>query len=1078
MIAKHFNYSLWRLSIITVLFISFAMSARAQGQRVSGTVVDSETGESLIGVTIVEVGTSNGTVTDIDGKYTIMVSSNASLSVSFVGFLTQTISVGAKTEINFSLVPDVKALDEIVVIGYGTAKRSELTGSVASVSSDDLKNIPVSSVTESLTGRLAGVNVTSTEGSPDAEINIRVRGGGSITQSSAPLYIVDGFPVSSISDITPSDIKSIDVLKDGASSAIYGSRGANGVIIITTKSGTTNGKMSVDFNTFYGVRKIAKTLDVLSPQDYVRWQYEYAVLDDPNDLSSFEDYFGSFSDLDLYAGLKGNDWQRQVYGRTGNVLSNDISIRGGTDEFNYSANYARYDEKAIMVGSDYLRNNFTFKLNNKPNKVVDIAFSMRYSDTKINGGGANEQNEVSSADSRLKHSVGYSPIPVPGLTTTAADDTNEATAGDLVNPLVAVDDNQREQMKRNLNLAGSVGWKIIDNLKLKVDFGLDNNNYVDHRFYGLTTYLVRNKPAADYQNQPAVVLRDRKTTTIRNANTLNYDFKDLLPSDHSINLLAGVELIKTQSQTLTSEIHGFPTGFDAQEAFKLTTQGKSIFSVNNYYSPDNNLLSYFGRLNYSYLDRYLLTATFRADGSSKFLGKQNRFGYFPSFAAAWKISEEGFMSGTSNWLNSLKLRASYGTAGNNNIDDGQTAQTFLSSTTTWINGFTSYWAPLTTLANPNLKWETTTTRNVGLDIAVLKGKLVASFDAYLNNISDLLLLFPISGVGYKDQFQNLGETKNQGVEVSLEYYPIEKTNYGLGFNLNMSFNNGEIVSLGSLENFGQASGWASTQIGDDYLISVGSPVGIMQGYVSDGRYEVSDFDYDASTETYTLKEGVTDASLIVGDVAPGMMKLKDLDGDGEVTLADQKVIGNANPKLVGGFVINGYAFGFDLSAAFNYSYGNDIYNANKIEFTTSTPRNQYRNLISMQETGTRWTNIDPQTGEMVTDPTALAALNATTTMWSPYMARYVFSDWAVEDGSFLRLNTLTLGYSLPNSLLSKVKIQRLRFYATGYNVFVLTKYSGFDPEVSTRRKTPLTPGVDYSAYPRSRMVVVGLNLSF
>jgi hypothetical protein len=282
-----------------------------------------------------------------------------------------------------------------------------------------------------------------------------------------------------------------------------------------------------------------------------------------------------------------------------------------------------------------------------------------------------------------------------------------------------------------------------------------------------------------------------------------------------------------------------------------------------------------------------------------------------------------------------------------------------------------------------------------------------------------------------------------------------------------------------MDDFGYNTNWASTEIGNDYLVRVGSPVGIMYGYASDGRYEVSDFEsYDAGNEEWILNAGVVDGTLAVGTMMPGKMKLKDLDGDGTITLADQQVIGNSNPKHTGGVVLNGYAKGFDLTAAFSWSYGNDIYNANKIEYTSSTPRYQYRNMIDIMADGKRWTNIDPATGELVTNPTDLAAMNANTTMWSPYMSRYVFSDWAVEDGSFLRLNTLTLGYTLPASLISKLRVQSLRFYATGYNVFVLSNYSGFDPEVSTRRKTTLSPGVDYSAYPRSRQIVFGLNLNF
>jgi TonB-linked SusC/RagA family outer membrane protein len=1058
---------------LTAFCVALVASAQAQTKTISGTIRDTD-GAAVPGVSIFEKGTTNGTTADSDGKYTITVGANAVLRFSFIGMASQEVTVGNQTIIDVALTADVNELDEVVVIGYGTVKKSDLTGSVVSVTGAELRKVPVASVAESLTGRMAGVQVSSTEGSPDAEIKIRIRGGGSITQDNSPLYIVDGFPVTSIADISPSDIETINVLKDASSTAIYGSRGANGVIIITTRSGK-EGKVSVSYNTFYGARRIAKTLDVLPVEDYVKWQYEHAVLDnEPGELESYEDYFGPYQDMDLFSGLKSNNWQEQVYGRSGEVFSNDLNVRGGSDKYSFSVNYARYADQAIMVGSDFTRNNITLKLNAKPVQKVELAFSLRYSNTKINGGGTNEQNEASASDSRLKHSVLYAPVPLSGLTTS---DTNEEIASYLINPLVATADNDRNQERKNFNMAGSFAWDIIENLKVKTEFGLDNLGNTDDRFYGLSTYYVQNTPAAENQGAPAVILNDRNQIRFRNTNTLNYNFKKFLGDDHNLNLLLGHEMIQTETRQLTSVIHGYPRLFASDEAFKLTTQGKAQ-SINNFYSPDDKLLSFFGRINYDLKGKYLLTATYRADGSSKFLGN-NRWGYFPSAAAAWKISEENFMQGAAGWLDQLKLRVSYGTAGNNNIPVGQTAQSFESSTNTWINGFDSYWSASKLLANPNLKWETTVTRNIGLDFSMKQARISGSLEAYLNNTNDNLLEFPVPGTGYTSQFRNLAETENKGVEATLNFVALEKEKYGLNFSFNIGFNRNKIKSLGSMDNFGINTNWASTEIGTDYLVSVGYPVGRMSGYRSDGRYEVSDFEgYDETSETWTLRSDVANASGIVGAPRPGLMKLKDLTGDGIVDINDQEVIGNANPKHTGGFILNAYAYGFDLTGAFSWSYGNDIYNANKIEYTSSTPRYQYRNLTSEMADGTRWTDIDPATGNLVTDPTQLANMNANTTLWSPYMARYVFSDWAVEDGSFLRLNTLTLGYNVPTSLMSKLRIQSLRLYATAYNVFVLTDYTGFDPEVSTRRRTNLTPGVDYSAYPRSRQFVVGLNLNF
>lgn len=1055
------------------LFVSLAFcnpSLYAQSTTVSGTIMDGDLGGPLPGVTVLVKGTSTGTVSDFDGNFSLQVNNpNATLVFSYVGYITQEVNVSGKKTINVTLAPSLESLDEVVVIGYGTAKKSDLTGSVVTIGGEALTKQSISSVAEALTGRLAGVQVTSTEGSPDAEINIRVRGGGSLTQDSSPLIIVDGFPINSMSDISPSDIENISVLKDASSTAIYGSRGANGVVIITTKSGK-EGKISVNFNMFYGVKKIAETIDVLEPEDFVKWQYEYALLD--NDLPSYERYFGQWQDYDQYIGMQGNNWQKQIYGRLGKTQSRDLSIRGGTEKISFNFNYAHYDEKAIMVGSNFKRDNLSLSMKIKASEKVDFNFTMRYSDTEINGGGANEQNEISSADARLRHSVGYSPIPLPGLTTT---NTDEALSSYLVNPFVAVDDNQRRQLRKNYNMLGSFSWKIIENLQYKMDLGLDYRNDLDYRFYGRSTYYSSNRPAAENQGLPSLVFSDRKRETFRNANTLNYDFKNFLGENHAVKLLLGEEMIIGKDNRLTNEIQGFPADFDIDTTINLTTQGVPN-SVDNFNSPDDKLLSFFARVNYDYKNRYLLEATYRADGSSKFLGN-NRWGYFPSVGAAWKINEENFLKNVS-WINALKLRLSYGEVGNNNIPAGQTVQSFVSSNTTYLNEIDNYWSAATILANPDLKWETTVTQNIGLDYTLFNGRVNGTVETYKNVTTDLLVNFPVPGTGYVSQYRNLGEIQNTGIDASLSIAAVQKENFSLNVSFNVGINKNKVNSLGQLEDFGANTNWASSQIGNDFIVKVGEPIGIMYGYQSDGRYEISDFDYDPSTQTYTLREGVVDNSGIVGTVRPGTMKLKDINGDGLVTVDDNTIIGNANPKHTGGMVLNASAYGFDLSAGFNWSVGNDVYNANKIEFTTSNQNGQYRNLSTMMSDGNRWTNLDPSSGQLVTDPDQLAALNASTTMWSPYMSNYVFSDWAVEDGSFLRLNTLTLGYTAPESIVSQMGVSKLRFYLTANNVFIITDYSGLDPEVSTRRKTPLTPGVDYSPFPRSRQLVFGLNLNF
>ena len=1030
-------------------FLLIVGSLSAQTVQVN---VKDATGEAVIGASVIEQGTQNGGVTDFDGNFTIKLTANKPIVISYIGMKTQTINVAGKSSINVVLEEDATTLNDVVVIGYGSVRKKDLTGSVATVNSDALVAVPVANATEALTGKMAGVQITTTEGSPDAEMKIRVRGGGSITGDNTPLFIVDGFPVESISDIPASDIEDITVLKDASSTAIYGSRGANGVILVTTKSGK-EGKTKVSYNVYYSWKKIAKKLDVLSASDYAKWQYELAQLKNAESVKNYEKYFGAYEDLDMYDGIAQNDWQDITFGRTGHTFNHNININGGTENIKYAFSYAHMNDKAIMEGSSFKRDNFSLKLNTKPSKRTTLDFQARYSITDIRGGGANDATSSYDSDKRLKYSVIYTPIPIANLDPDAGTDDD---LGNLYHPLTAISDNDRKQKRKNLNLAGSFGWEVYKNLKLKTEFGYDDYRNFDQRYWGLTTYYIKNVPSSANQGMPAIQLKDIDRHRFRNTNTISYDFKEIFgkDSDHSLNIMAGHEYVITKQRTNTDISHGFPVNYDANQAWSLTNQG-SPYQIDDYFSPDDKLLSYFGRLNYNYKDKYLLSATFRADASSKF-NANNRWGYFPSVALAWRISSEPFMKGTEKWLDDLKLRISYGTAGNNNIPSGQLVQVYEIKTTSWINGISSYWAPSKYMSNPNLKWETTITRNLGLDFTLFGGKLSGTLEGYINTTKDLLIEFPVAGTGYDYQYRNMGKTENKGFEASFTYHIVNKKDWG---------------------------------IGNDYWISVGGAVGEMYGYQSAGRYEVDDFEgYDDTKKKWTLKEGVADVSSVVGTPRPGTMKLKDqltvdtdgdgvLDaGDGKIDAKDRVIIGNANPKATGGFGINARAYGFDLSANFNFSLGNDVYNANKIEFST-TGKYQYRNMISDMAEGKRWTNLNAD-GTICNDPETLKALNATTTTFSPYTDRMVFADYAVENGSFLRLNTLTLGYTLPASLVNRVHISSLRFYVTAYNVFCITKYSGYDPEVSTMRRTNLTPGVDYSAYPKSRQFVIGLNLNF
>lgn len=1059
---------------------TLTMSANGFAQTVIKGNVTDNTGEPIIGASVIEQGTNTGGVTDLDGNFTITLTGNSKkLKISYVGMKPQVVNVSGKSVINVKLEDDATSLNDVVVIGYGAVKKKDLTGAVATVDNKALTQVPVASASEALTGKMPGVQITTTEGSPDADVKIRVRGGGSITQSNDPLYIVDGFPVETISDIPASDIEDITVLKDASSTAIYGSRGANGVILVTTKGGK-EGKTSVSYNAYYSWKKIAKKLDVLNARDYTEWQYELANLLDKTD--NYEKYFGSYDDIDLYDNVATNDWQDIVYGRTGHTFNQNLNINGGSDKIKYAFSYARMDDKAIMQMSDFVRDNLSLKLNAKPTKRVSLDFQARWSKTKINGGGANEQSSTYNTDKRLRYAIQYTPYPVPGLSTDTDDD--DTTNSSFYNPVTSLKDNDQKRTRITFNMSGAFTWELYKNLKIKTEFGYDTYKVDTKRFFGPTTYYVKNVPASANQGLPAITLTNQYRTKFRNTNTVSYDFKDIFGknSAHSLNVLLGEEYIIMKNELMTNTAHGFPANFTSAEAWKFTTQG-TPFEINDFYDPDDILNSYFGRINYNYKEKYLLSATARADGSSKF-AKGNRWGFFPSIAAAWRISSEPFMKGAEKWLDDLKLRLSYGTAGNNNISSGLLTQEFQANATSWINGYNSYISPSKTMANPDLKWETTITRNVGIDYTMFGSKLTGSIDAYWNNTKDLLIQYPVAGTGYDYQYRNMGETRNMGLEFALTWNAINKKNFGLTVGANISFNKNKVLSLGQIESIDNISTqWASSEIDQDFVIKKGEPIGQIWGYKSAGRYEVDDFDIAKSQEKgkWILKDGVADCSTVLGtSVRPGSMKLAEIKENktGKITTDDRTVIGDTNPAHTGGFNINARVYGFDLTANFNWSVGNDVYNANAIEYT-QTSKYQYRNLIDKMASGSRWTNIDAN-GNLLNWNNAeeLAALNANTAMWSPYTGKYVLTDYYVEDASFLRLSTLTLGYTLPTTLTKRVGINSLRFYVTAYNVFCITNYSGFDPEVSAIRRTNLTPGVDYSAYPKSRQFVIGLNLNF
>lgn len=1059
----------------------------AQELRITGQVIDANTGEPLPGVNVLEQGTTNGTITNIDGNYVLVLSGEGqSLEFSYIGYVKQTIPVDGRNVLNVELKPDLKELDEVVVIGYGSMKRADLTGSVSSVSGEQLESVPVSSVSEALTGKMAGVQVKTTDGSPDAEIVIRIRGGGSVTQDNSPLFIVDGFPVSSISDIPPHDIANIDVLKDASSAAIYGSRGANGVILITTK-GAEAGKTKVTYNGYGQMRTLAKKLEVLSPYEFVLMQYEYAKVqrgDIP--LNRFLNNFGVYEDIELYKAQRGTDWQEEMLGSPTFSQNHNFDITGGNDKTKFKVSLSSVNDEGILIQNGYKRSNVNFNLNHKLSDALQLDLSARIINTEILGAGT-------SGGSNLKISNILTARPVNGLMDVydlnmedpAAYDDYSAFISSLINPRDLIEQDYRLRQNQAYYLNTGLNWAISDNLMYRSEMGLRYSYYDTYRYYGPLTSTSRNVGS----NLPLGGINSGSGDQFRWSNTLTYnlEFADV----HRLNLMAGQEMITSSSSDTYMRAKYFSESLEPEKLFANMALG-TYDEMTSYVSPGDQLASFFGRANYFLTDRYIFTFTLRADGSSKF-APGNQWSYFPSGAFAWRISSEEFMANQS-FISNLKLRVSYGEAGNNRISADLWKSNYRISSSNSI-GFgervNPYYIPASSLlSNPELRWETTLTRNAGIDYGFFKNRVSGVIDLYWNTTKDLLVESDIpSYLGYSKQMRNIGQTSNKGIEFTMDARVIQQRDFTFNFSFNVGYNDPRIDKLDEVNEKPFRSNWATSDLreSDDYRLFVGETVGLMYGYVFDGMYTTDDFEViDEETGEYALKESVADAQGILGSVmglVPGMMKLKDLNGDGIITAdEDRQVIGNANPKHTGGFNMNARYKSFDLAMYFNWVYGNDIYNTGQIQFNMLY-NTTWGNMFNAMNSDNRYMYID-ESGEHVTDLAELAALNEDATMWSPFSmgrSKPLFHSGAIEDGSFLRLNTVSLGYTLPQNISSFLRMEKFRIYATVYNALIWTNYSGYDPEVSTTQGNSyrqLTPGVDYSAYPKSRSFVLGANIIF
>ncbi len=1074
------------VGLIAVLLLSGSSEALAQTRiTIKGRVTSSDN-QPLEGVSVRVKGATQGTATSKTGEYTVSVDNNRAVLVfSSVGYANREEAVGSRTTINLSLTTEVKEADEVVVIGYQSVRRKNLLAAVSSVSAKDLKDVPVNSAAEALNGRLAGVTASTAEGSPDAEVRVRVRGGMSITGDNSPLYIVDGVQVENgLSFIAPQNIQNIDVLKDAAATAIYGARGANGVFVITTKSGRP-GKMSLSYNGFVGVKSLAKKLDVLSPYDYVIYQSERSR-GSSTDSATFTKNFGTTWDtLNNYKNVAPVDWQEEIAGRTGITTTHNLSAMGGNNKVTYNFGYTYNNDKAIILNSNYRRHLLNLKTEYKVTKNVRLGITGRYTHTDVYGAGVS--SEQGSSYSRLRNAVKYRPFLSNNQDIDDADplaDPNVGNGLNLVNPISLANAEYRKKSTDVFNVAASLTYNILPNLTFKSTFGYDYNNLIDRQFAdSITPYSV-----IQGSRKPVAQLDTATKNTITNSNVLTYSVSKL-GGRHDFTVLLGEETYDLRTESHTQLFRNYPTFTSVEDAFaKGSTLATPFAGYPKLGKTRYTSLSFFGQLNYAYQDKYYVNFNLRADGASKFApGKQ--WGYFPSGSIAWRLKNEKFLQ-NSNTISDLKLRVGIGTVGNNRINDYLFLTTFRNDGNYYygINNqtVTAYYP--SGLVNEGLKWESTVSRNYGIDLSLFNSRVNLSVDIYNNSSKDLLLNVPIASTyGYSTQLQNVGKTSNKGVEIQLGATIMQKGNFTWTANYNMAFNKNTVEQLGlNQQFFYPAASWGVSGQPTDYIVRIGDPVGAMYGLINDGFYKVSDFDYNAATMVYTLKSGVVNNSGIIGTVQPGSVKFKDQNGDGVIDLdKDRKIIGNPTPKFTGGLQQQFTYKNWDMSLFLNFSVGNDIYNANKVEFTNGYTANS--NMISLMTGRWKVVTAEGKTAQWVNGanqaigiaPDQLTALNANATIWQPIRGAGAFypSSWAIEDGSFLRINNLTVGYSLPSTTLSRMKISKLRFYFTANNLAVFTSYTGYDPEVSVRN-SPLTPGLDYSAYPKSRSFIFGVNATF
>lgn len=1031
---KGINYEIQGYQIILSKKDAIDQSDVRQAGRktVTGKVLD-ENGDPVIGANIVEKGTTNGTVTNIDGDFTLTVENNAVIQISYIGYLVQEVNSTGRNSVNIVLQEDSKTLDEIVVVGYGTMRKRDLTGSVSSIKSEDIQRSPVTSLDQAIQGKAAGVQVSQASSAPGGRVLIRVRGGNSLSSSNEPLYVVDGFPVSAggsaggngtaqnpLATLNTADIASIEILKDASATAIYGARGANGVVLITTKRGDI-GRPRVTLDAYHGVQTVAKKLDMMNAREYATLVNEARANDGqspvfPNPNNPY--YFPDISALG-----EGVDYQDEVF-TSAPTQNYNLSVVGGNDGIRYSVGGGYFGQDGIIKNSNFNRASFRSNLDIKIVPSLTVSTNITASHSWANG--MPSEGDGGGGTGGVVHGAVVMPASVPIYD---ADGnytmTNPTPGGTPSNNPVATVNHYKDNQEIDRFL-GSVdaNWEIMKDLTLKITFGADLSTANRAFYWPKQTHRGNSKNGEANQ-------RYRKDVSYLNENILTYN---KVLGDHSFNVVGGYTWQIFHYKHFEASSTGYSTDlYLANNLGAGTTYGQPGSN-----RSQNQLASYLGRLNYIYKDRYLFTLTARADGSSKF-GANNKWSFFPSFAVAWRASEEAFLREV-DWLSNLKVRASYGKTGNQNIDNYKSLA-MLGTMNYALGGVLNSGVGPNNIPNPDLKWETTASTDVRLDIGLFNNRLSLVVDYYYKKTTDLLWnISTPSSVGFGSIFKNIGSLENKGLEITLGA-DVFTGEFKWNTQMNWSRNRNKVLEIPGYTPSTQGTLSGHLKVNGSWL-EPGLPVGVWNLLKYDGVFQ----------DQAQLEAGPrSSANDKLGDA-----RFVDKNGDGKINYTDDRmIVGDPNPDFIYGWTNNFSFKGFDFSVYLQGSYGNDIINIQRAETNISGPwGNQRREILN------RWTPTNTNTSvpraRVTVDPLLLQ------------------SDWLIEDGSYMRVKTMTLGYTFGNVRF----MNSLRLYVTGQNLFTITNYSGFDPEVNSQGNSNLQLGVDYNAYPSAKAVLFGVNISF